>query len=75
MRVTCPQCQYSKCKNTNCVDGPWHKEHENRSCEDFAIWMRENSEEYKENGKWVDINHCKSRRPVRYTNQLTLVGC
>lgn len=51
LKIICDQCNFARCRNKKCIEGAWNKEHDNRSCEEFETWMRENSEEYKENGE------------------------
>ncbi|XP_067949775.1 uncharacterized protein [Watersipora subatra] len=46
LKIACPRCGISiKCRS---CEKPWKDEHENKTCDEFATWERENSDEYVE---------------------------
>ena len=45
--VECDRCKYSYCRQCKLK---WEPEHQNKTCEEFKTWKRENSEEYRQNG-------------------------
>ena len=48
LRIACPRCRMAiKCRK---CEKYWHDEHTTRTCEEFAEWERENSDEFKEGG-------------------------
>ena len=49
LRIACPRCGVSiKCRECK---KEWRDEHQGLTCDQYATWERENTDEFKEGGK------------------------